>query len=73
MEYIALGIATAFNFIVLKLKIESGRYSDVILDIFAIVVLMLIFGGTLGGMIISMVASAIISLYLLVYPPRFQL
>ena len=72
MELALLGIATAFNFIVLKMKIESKRYGDATLDIIAILILSFIFGGTLGGMMIAMVASAVISLYLYFYPPRIS-
>jgi hypothetical protein len=71
VEALIIGIATAFNFIVIKWKLEHKRYEDATFDILIIFLLSVIFGGTLGGMIVAMVASAIISLYFLVSPPKF--
>jgi hypothetical protein len=71
MDALIIGIATAFNFIIIKWKIEKTRYGDAILDISSILTLAYIFGGTLGGMMVAMIASVIISLYLYKYPPNF--
>jgi len=70
VEALVIGIATAFNFIIIKWKLEHKRFADAGLDIFIILVLSVIFSGTLGGMIVAMVASAFVSLYLLVSPPK---
>lgn len=70
MEYLIIGIATAFNLIVLKWKFEKKRYEDMLLDVMALGALSWMFGGTLGGMIVAMIASAIISFYLFLYPPK---
>jgi len=64
-----IGIATAFNFIILKWKFSDGRYGDMALDVMSLVVLTALFGNTILGMLIAMVASTCISLYLLVFPP----
>ena len=64
-----MGIALAFNILIVKHKIELGRMSDAILDGTALVVLSLVFGGSTAGLMIATIASAIISLYLLKYPP----
>jgi len=41
------------------------------MDLFVIFILSAIFSGTLGGMVVAMTASAIVSLYFLVSPPKF--
>jgi len=60
VEALVIGIATAFNFIIIKWKLEHKRFADAGLDIFIILVLSVIFSGTLGGMIVAMVASAFV-------------
>jgi hypothetical protein len=64
-----IGLATAFNFIILKYKYSDGRYGDMALDVISLVILSALFGNTILGMLIAMVSSTIISLYLLVFPP----
>ncbi len=71
MEFLIIGIVTALNLIVLKMKFEKERYGDLFLDIVSLIVLNILFGGTMGGMVISMIASAIISTYLYFKPPHF--
>ena len=67
-----IGVITFFNLIILKIKWERERYADLTVDISAIVVLNYFFGGTLNGMTIAMIASFLISLYLLVFPPKID-
>lgn len=59
-----IGIATAFNLLIFKVKFSQGRYGDIALDLLALVILSALFGNTLLGMMIAMVASVIISLVL---------
>jgi len=68
---IIIGIVTAINLIILKLKFEQGRWGDLALDFLAIATLSAFFGQTLGGMTIAMVSSLIISVYLYIFPPEF--
>ena len=70
LMYITFGIATAFNILIVKHKVENARYVDAVYDIFALVILTAIFGGTFGGLVTAMVASTIVSLYLLRFPPK---
>lgn len=70
MEFVILGVFTAFNFLILKVKLEQKRILDFIFDIAALIIISSIFGGTLGGMTIAMIASFIISLTLFFFPPR---
>jgi len=69
---IIVGAITAFNLIVLKMKFERQRYADVLLDLAAMIVLNIMFGMTLGGMVVAMTASFIISIWLFYNPPMFS-
>lgn len=72
MEFLIIGIATFFNFMILKWKFEKERYADLTFDIATLVAISWLFGGTLGGMTIAMISSALISLYLIAFPPNFM-
>ena len=71
MTILIIGIMTAFNLIILRLKFSDGRYGDMALDFLALATLSAFFGQTLGGMMIAIVSGTIISLYLYVFPPEF--
>lgn len=68
---LAMGIVTFFNLVILKIKFEAGRTADLALDVVSIVVLSYIFGGTVTGMLVAMIASGIMSVYLWFFPPKF--
>lgn len=68
-----IAFVTFFNLIILKIKYEKERYGDLTLDIASIVILNMFFGGTLGGMMIAMMASFGISVYLYFSPPKFNM
>ena len=70
---IAMGIVTFFNLLVLKIKYEKGRTADLIMDVAALIVLNYLFGGTLTGMLVAMIASLCMSIYLWFWPPKFEL
>jgi len=65
MEFIIIGIVTFFNLAILLKKYQTERYVDMLLDVLAFIILSKIFGGTLGGMMIAMIGSMLLSLYLL--------
>jgi len=67
------GIATAFNFIIILHKLRNGRILDSLIDLGTATVLGAMFIGTLTGMSIGMMASAIISIYLWYFPFKFQM
>ena len=72
MELILIaGIATAFNFIIIIWKFNNGRTIDGTLDLGGFIAISTLFSGTMSGMAAGMVASAILSLYLLISPPKF--
>jgi len=68
VELTIIAIALVFNFIVLKIKMENGNYLNAVVDALVFIVIAAIMGGTLGGMVIAAVASAIFSIYLMYYP-----
>jgi hypothetical protein len=68
VEYILAALATFFNFAIIRWKIQHHRYEDAVLDFIVLLVLSAIFGGY-GGMVVAMIASTMISLYLLAKPP----
>ena len=61
---ITIGIATAINMIVLMLKLRNGSYGDFAIEVAALVVLALLFGQTVLGMLVAMIASLSFSAYL---------
>lgn len=73
MELLLIGIVTAFNLIIIKIKVEKARYGDTSLDIFTLFLLGVAFAGTYAGLVVATIASAIISLYLLAFLPKFNL
>lgn len=71
MEAAVIGIATAFNFIVILFKFKRHRYEDAFFDLAVFIVISYMFAGTIAGMSVGMVASAIVSIWLWFDPPKF--
>ena len=71
MEVLVIGIATAFNFLVIMWKFRTEREADAMLDFGIFAAISYMFSGTISGMSVGMVASAIISIFLLYYPLEF--
>ena len=71
MEAILIALATAFNALIIKWKLEHSRYEDAALDFTILLSLAMLFGGSMGGMIIATMSSFFVSLYLLASPPKF--
>ena len=71
MELLIMGAATFLNFALLKWKLQKNRFADFALDLVVLVALSYMFGGTLTGMSIAMVAGFMMSLYLAFSPPKF--
>lgn len=72
MELIIIGLVTAANFLILKVKAEQNRWADLIFDISVLSILSLMFSGTLGGLTIAMVGSFTVSIFLYFYPPNIK-
>ena len=67
-----MGIVTAFNFLVIKFKLEAARYADAVLDIAIFLALAVLFGSSsINGLLIAMVASGFASIVLYFFPPNF--
>lgn len=69
MEVLVIGLATSFNFIVIMWKFTHNRVLDASIDFGVFVAISAMFAGTIAGMSVGMVASAIVSIYLLINPP----
>ena len=72
MELLIMAVATAFNLMIIKWKFENDRMADAMLDAGLLGILALVFGGSLGGMMIATASSALVSLYLLWSPLRID-
>lgn len=72
MELILIGLVTAANFLILKIKAENHRWADLIFDVLVLSILSFLFAGTLGGLTIAMVSSFTVSIYLYFYPPNIK-
>lgn len=70
MEVLVIGLATAFNFIIILVKLKRERIADAILDILVFCAITWMFAGTISGMSVGMVASATVSLYLWFNQPK---
>jgi len=70
MEIIALvlGVAILFNFVILRVKWGRGQYADAAVDLFMLLVLNAVFGGTILGVASATAGSTLISLYLMKKP-----
>lgn len=71
MLILLIGVATAFNIIILMIKFKAERYIDGLLDLALLIILAKMAGDTITGLATAMVASMVISLYLLAFPPKF--
>jgi len=71
IEALLIALATAFNALIIKWKVEKGRYEDAFIDVGILVVLASLFSGSMGGMVIATISSFIVSIYLLFSPPKF--
>lgn len=71
MEFIIIGIVTALNFLFIKKKFDLKRYEDAIFDLILLVVILFIFSGSYGALVVGMVASLVISISFYANPPEF--
>jgi len=66
-----MGFATAFNILVIFKKLELKRYQDAFFDTSFLIILTLVFAGSIAGMMIGTVASAVVSVYFFFNTPKF--
>jgi hypothetical protein len=72
MEILIMGIALAFNILIVLWKFQRNRVSDAIVDAGLLVLIAIVFSGSTASLMIGTVASAIISVYLLFSPIRMS-
>lgn len=70
MEFVIIGIAVFFNIAVIKWKYDKARYGDATLDFTCLVAVSILFSGSYAALVVGTIASALVSLYLLVSPPK---
>lgn len=70
MEFLIIGLAAAFNIIVIKAKFERGRTADAIMDAAGLLFVTIVFSGSYGALVVGTIASAVFSIYLMIYPPK---
>lgn len=70
VEILIIGGAVSFNVLTIKHKFEKKRFADAILDFIILLALSILFKGSLGGLQVATVASAIVSIYLWYNPPK---
>lgn len=71
MGLLLVGIAVAFNIIIIMIKFKKCRYEDAVLDSILLTIVAIVFGGSYSGLVVGTISSAIISIYLLISPPSF--
>lgn len=69
MELLIVGIITGFDILIIKWKWKHKRYEDAILDAIIGILIVLVFHGSLGGMVVGMIAALMISISFLISPP----
>ena len=67
---VIVGVAVAINILIIKIKLESKRIADAMLDGTVLVLLSIVFGSSFNGLVTATVASSIVSLYLWKNPPK---
>ncbi len=72
MEVAIIGLVTAFNFIVIYWKLNSNRIADGVLDLSIFGAIAFMFSGTITGLTVGMIASFVVSFYLLIKPPELS-
>ena len=70
IEFIIIGCAVFFNIAVIKWKYDKARYGDAILDFACLVAVAILFSGSYAALVVGTIASALVSIYLLVSPPK---
>ena len=65
---VALGFAVLFWFVILRLKWNRGMYADIGVDTSIMVLLNVVFGGSILGVVSATAGSTLITLYLLWKP-----
>jgi nitric oxide reductase large subunit len=68
-----IGLAVSFNIIVIMWKFRRGRTADAFTDASLLALIAVVFSGTFGALVVGTIASAVISIYLFISPPRWSI
>lgn len=72
MSIVIMGMALAFNLLIVLWKYQRSRYLDATLDGALLVLVGIVFSGSTEALAIGTIGSAIVSIYLLINPPKFK-
>jgi hypothetical protein len=67
------GIATFINIFIIYIKALKGNYEHAMLDGAVFFGMAYLFSGSVTGLTASMISSALFSLTLFIFPPKFNL
>ena len=70
MDLFIGSIAIVFNIVAIMFKFRSGDYTASLLDLFMVIILVNVFGGTGDGIAMANIASFILSVIFFFQPPR---
>lgn len=68
MELLIVGIAVAFNLIIVLRKAQHGQYLNALIDGTLLALVAVFFSVSTAALIIGTIGSLIVSLYLIKYP-----
>jgi hypothetical protein len=54
-------------------KFRRGRTADALTDASLLALITVVFSGTFGALVVGTIASAVISIYLFISPPRWSI
>lgn len=72
LSFILIGLAVAFNFIVLIRKYKLKRYFDAFIDMSILAIICILFSGTFSALVTGTIASMFVSFYLYFNPITFK-
>jgi len=70
MELLIMGLAVSFNIVIILWKFSKDRIADAILDGAILAIVTYVFSGTYSALVVGTIASCVVSLYLLINPPK---
>lgn len=65
-----MGLAVSFNIVIILWKFSKDRIADAILDGAILAIVTYVFSGTYSALVVGTIASCVVSLYLLINPPK---
>ena len=69
--FLIIGLATAFNFVVIIRKYRLHRYFDAFIDMIIMAIICVLFSGTFSSLVVGMLSSMFVSFYLYFKPLTF--